>query len=240
MSSRRILASAVALVILVCANCALAVLIDDIQGTLNQTKWYYGVGDYFQTNYISGTGPASINVLAFSTTNSSNTEYWMFGGTFSIEPVSLVDDLTVENGGRAKGVFAAGATLTISGELYRDSDFEVVADGDLIVADIMYEWELEELVSPPAPANTVRGHVLFNITGGALSNGSLNLDNLLLNDFWLNYTFELSSPAVTDFITTTATYTCSTPKVQMGPIPEPTTILLMGLGTLAILRKRRN
>jgi hypothetical protein len=217
----------------------LAVLIDDIQGMLGSTNWYYGAGDYFQTKYTNNIDPASITTLGFSTVNSSSTEYWMFGGNFSIEPVSLVADLTVQNGGRAKGTFAAGATLTISGELYRDSDYEIVADGELIVADIMYEWQLEEMEVPPFPNNTVRGHAYFNITGGALSSASSNLDGLVLNDFILNFTFERCTPNVTDFGTTTATYSCSGPKVQGGPIPEPASIMLMGLGALAIFRRRR-
>ncbi len=238
MKRARFLSEVVVLVFLVLTNATFAALIDDIQGTLQQTHWYSGSTNNFQTNYIGGSGPAAVDMLEFSTVNTSGTEYVMFGGDFSIEPSALIADQTATNGGRAKGIFASGATLTISGELYRDSDFELIASGDLIVAEIMYDWQLEEMVAPPYPINTVRGHAYFNITGGALSNGSLNLDGLVLNDFSLNFTFELSTPAVTDFITTSATYSCNTPKVQFGPVPEPASVMLIGLGALAIFRKR--
>jgi hypothetical protein len=237
MKSARVLATGMVFVSLVISNLAYAVLIDDIQGTLGQTQWYNGTTDTFQTKSLGG-APAEIDVLEFSTVNSSNTEYVMLGGEFSITPSALIADQTATNGGRAKGIFASGATLTISGDLYNYDTFDVVASGDLIVAQIMTSWQLEEMMVPPYPINTVRGHAYFNIIGGLLSNGALNPDGLVLDDFSLNFTFELSTPAVTDFITTSATYSCNTPKVQFGPVPEPASVMLIGLGALAIFRKR--
>jgi hypothetical protein len=234
----RFLAAGMFLISLFLSNCAYAVLIDDIQGTLLQTQWYSGSTDTFQTKAIGGF-PADIDMLEFSTVNSSGTEYVLFGGSFSITPSALIADQTATNGGRAKGTFASGATLTISGDLFRNDFSAVVASGDLIVAEIMNNWQLEEMAVPPYPINTVRGHAYFNITGGALFNGASNLDGLVLNDFSLNFTFELCTPAVTDFATTSATYECGTPKVQFGPVPEPATAMLLGLGTLAIFRKKR-
>jgi hypothetical protein len=239
MKSARFLAVVVTLVFLVLTNSTFAVLVHDIQGTLLQTQWYNGSTDNFQTNYIGGSYPAQIDFLGFSTVNSSSIQYWMLDGTFSLGPSVLIDDQTATNGGRAKGIFASGATLTVSGDLYRDSDFEKIASGDLIVAEIMYDWRLEEMVVNPYPANTVCGHAFFNITGGALSNSSLNLDGLVMNDFCLSFTFELCAPTVTDFATTTATYTCHTPKLLFD-VPEPTSVMLMGLGVLAIFRRKSN
>jgi hypothetical protein len=237
MKSARFLAAGMFLVSIVLSNCAYAVLIDDIQGTLLQTQWYSGSTDTFQTKAIGGY-PADIDILEFSTVNSSGTEYVMFGGSFSITPSALISDQTATNDGRAKGTFASGATLTISGDLFRNDFSGVVASGDLIVAQITNSWQLEEM-DPYYPDNTVRGHAYFNITGGALFNGTSNLDGLVLDDFSLNFTFELCTPAVTDFATTSATYECGTPKVQFGPVPEPATVMLLGLGTLAIFRKKR-
>jgi hypothetical protein len=240
MRRAQILAGMAVLAFLVLTNPTYAVLIDDIQGTLFQSQWYSGSTDTFQAKSIDGSGPANINTLEFSTANSSGPEYVLFDGIFSITPSALIGDQTLSNGGRAKGIFASGATLTISGDLFNSSTFDWVAGDDLIVATIMYDWQLEEMAVPPYPTNTVRGHAFFNITGGALFDSSSNLDGLVLNDFSLNFTLELSNPTVTDFVTTAATYTCSTPKVQFDPVPEPASVMLMGMGVLAIFRRRKS
>jgi hypothetical protein len=238
MKSARFLAAVAIFVSLVLTNLAYAVLVDDIQGTLGQTQWYFGSTDTFQTKSMGGNA-ADIEMLEFSTVNSTGTEYVMFAGsTFSITPSALIGDQTSSNSGRAKGIFASGATLTISGDLYRnDESFELVASGDLIVAQIMTTWQLEEMVANPYPINTVRGHAYFSVIGGLLADGASNLDGLVLNDFSLNFTFERCTPEVTDFATNAAAYTCNTPKVQFGPVPEPASVMLMGMGDLAIFRK---
>ncbi len=221
---------------------AFGVLIDDLNGGLMSTRWYWGgSNDYFQTRYASSTPtPASISILNISTTMTHGTEYVMLGGTFAMTTSALLQDLTTQNGGLAKGVFASGATLTINGTLYNNDLTQTVATGDLIIAQIMYEWELEEQAAPPAPSNTVRGHAFFDITGGKLSDPGLNSASLQLKDFWLNFTFASSSPEVTDFLTTTrAYYGCSSPQIQFTPVPEPSSILLLGIAGLAALKRRK-
>ena len=119
MRRAQILAGMAVLAFLVLTNSAFAVLIDDIQGTLGQTQWYDGSTDTFQTKSMGG-GAADIEMLEFSTVNSPDTEYFLLAGsTFSITPSALIADQTSSNGGRAKGIFASGATFylrTISHE----------------------------------------------------------------------------------------------------------------------------
>jgi len=226
--------------LLIVANGAFGTVIQDIQGTLQNTEWYYGAGDYFKPNYNNGgLDDAQIDMFSVTIQGQSTASYYMYYGDFIMSPSSLVADLSA--GGMADGVFAAGATLTINSDLYRDfDDYGIAASGDLIIANVMYEWELQEQGSP-YPNNTVRGHASFDITGGALSDPLLNSDGLVLNDFSLNFTFENTSPTVTDFTTLLgdAIYTCSGPKVQIGALPEPATMLLLGIGGLAILRRRQ-
>lgn len=228
--------------LLIVANGAFGVVIQDIQGTLQNTEWYYGAGDYFKPNYVnSGIDDAQIDMLGVTVAGESTPSYYMYYGDFIMDASALVADLSA--GGMADGKFAAGATLTINSDLCRDfGDYGIAASGDLIIANVMYEWELQEQDSPPYLSNTVRGHASFDITGGALSDGALNDDGLVLNDFSLQFTFELTSPTVTDFSTLLgdATYTCSGPKVQIGALPEPATMLLLGIGSLVVLlRKKR-
>ena len=210
--------------------------IDGINGSLGQTQWYDGASDSFSIKHLNGVDPAAISILEFSTVNSSGVEYVMLGGEFDITSSALLDDQTGE---QALGVFGFGATLTLSGILYDEATFDIVADGDLITADIVYDWELEEQESPPYPQNTVRGHAYFAVTGGLLSEGSLNTAGLVLQDFWLHFTFDNSTPTVTDFINMEGVYTSSSPDVQFAPIPEPISIALWGLTSLVLVKTRK-
>jgi hypothetical protein len=82
---------------------------------------------------------------------------------------------------------------------------------------------------------------LFDIVDGALSSESLNGDGLVLGDFYVEFTFERCAPSITDFSTLLgdAVYTCSAPKIQIGAVPEPASIALLGIGGLALIRRKR-
>jgi hypothetical protein len=227
----------IAFVVLIFTSTTFGALIENIAGELDDTNWYYGNGDYFKPNYLSG-GDAQISILDFTTQGQQ--DYYMMYGTFAMTPSALVQDKT-PNGGLAYGIFASGATLTINGDLWDDSLTTIVASGDLIEAVVTAQWDLRELSSPPAVANTVNGRAFFHIIGGALSNASLNSNGLFLSDFYLDFTFPSTTPAVTDFSTTlgNATYSCYTPSIQGGAIPEPASIAILAFGGLALIRKIR-
>jgi hypothetical protein len=231
----------VALVMFVLTSASFAAVIQNIGGNLLTTDLYHGNGDYFQTNYAGTDWPAYIDGLYFSTQDSF---YWMDamlgGGTFALGPSALVSDLT-PSGGLAKGLFASGATLTISGDLYADDWATIVATGDLVTAVITTQWELKEL-APPARADTMDGRAFFHVTGGALSNASLNDAGLVLGDFYLDFSFQACSPTVTDFSTLLGnnTYNCVHPSIQgTSTIPEPASIVILGLGGAVLFRRRK-
>jgi hypothetical protein len=232
----------VVLVVPVLTAVSSAAVIQNIGGDLFGTDWYHGngTGGYFQTNYSGTDLPAFINTMGFSTDTAN---YWVDSafsmGTFTLGPSALVTDQT-PSGGLAKGLFAAGATLTINGDLWTDDFGTLVAYGDLITATVTTQWNLKEL-PPNAPSNTVDGRAFFHITGGSLSNASLNSEGLVLGDFYLDFLFQSCSPAVTNFSTLLGnnTYYCSHPTIQGGAVPEPASISILGLGGLALIRRRK-
>ncbi len=244
MSRVRRVAGVSLLVILFLSVTAHSTVITNIQGTLKPTEWYYGDGDYFQTNYSNGgMDDAVVNILGFTVEGESVSTYYIYpsDGTFAMEPSDLLSDGTSGNGEIALGFFDSGATLTINGNLYRDfGDYGLAASGDLIIGEIIGEWQLEEQTGQVQP-NTVAGRAIFAITGGVLSDSLLNTDGLVMGNFYVDFTFENCSPTVTDFTTLLGDdiYTCNAPKIQMGVVPEPSTVALLGLGALALFRRKK-
>ncbi|MGA2678530.1 MAG: PEP-CTERM sorting domain-containing protein [Sedimentisphaerales bacterium] len=232
----------VALVVFVFAGASFAAIIQDIGGTLTGTDWYYGSGHYFKPNSAGGTSNTQIDTLAFTSQGQTDPDYYMFYGDFAMGQSNLLQDKS--SGGLADGIFASGATLTINGDLYANDFSSIGATGDLITAVVTSQWELREM--PPesqAPANTVIGRAFFHITGGALSNSSLNDAGLSMGDFYIDFTFEGCTPNVTDFSNSlgSSIYNCAHPTIQFGfgVVPEPASIAILGLGGLALIRRRR-
>ena len=241
---RRKLTAAVLICVMVSiVPTSFAAVIKDIAGNLLQSDLYHGSGDYFQMNFPGSDWPTYTDVVYFSTDDSY---YWldssMSMNTFDFGASALVADLsTYGPGGLAKGRFASGATLTINGNLYDDSYENIVASGDLVTAVVTTQWTLEELPAP-ARANTLSGRAFFHITGGALSNPSLNTDGLVMGDFYLDFLFQATSPNVSDFSTLLGndTYDCLHPTIQGATmIPEPASLIIMGIGSMAMIRRKK-
>lgn len=211
-------------------------IIDDIQITLSSSTWYKGATKTFQLNLVGTNNPAMIAVGLISLLGTANYDYG-FNGTITITPSSLLEDQTAQNGGWAKGKFAGGSTLTITGSLWNVAtpSIKIINNATIITALMPSDaWYLEELVSPPAPANRVRGSGSFSPIGGGLYQGN-NSEGLVLYNFRADYTFASVSPVITNFNTTS--YTCSSPKIQI--VPEPASLSLFCITALLFAYKRK-
>ncbi|MDD5134727.1 MAG: PEP-CTERM sorting domain-containing protein [Phycisphaerae bacterium] len=209
-------------------------IIDDMQISLLPTDWYDGSSQQFQLNYSGIPGfPAFVLFGIVSTTTSEDYDY-MFDGSISITPATLLEDQS--SGGWAKGKFAGGSIMTIQGNLFNLYTEEyVVTEDTILVAQMSSDpWYLEEMISPPAPVNKIRGSASFSTTGGKLFNGD-NSEGLTLRDFRADFTFPGTTPAIANFGSTS--YSSSDPSIQT--VPEPASISLFCLAVLAVMRKRK-
>lgn len=205
--------------------------VEDIQLTLDSPVFYQGgsPGD-FQLNSV---GIVASNGL-LRVGGAAGYDYGIIG-TITVTNSALVNDNSV--GGVASGDFAGGSTLTINGDLVDLSDSSVKASGALLVGVMdAGTWVLEEWIP-----QDLRGNTSFNVTGGALSSG-VDLgggDTLVIIDFQAAFSFVTGfgpfgvDPA--DFGETS--YTGVISNVQIVAVPEPSTLTLLSLAGIAVLRR---
>ena len=218
--------------------CASSAVVDDIQISFLQGRWYHGAGTYFQpTGLQNQMYPAPITLGQISLEGIGSYDY-QFSGTLALTQCALIEDQTPP-GGLTKGLFAGGATLTITGDLWLKSNpaILIVDDGDILVAQMdTAPWFLTELLHPPALLNTVRGQADFVPTGGALKVG-FGDETLEMGDFRGDFTFAMSTPTVDGFGSTS--YYCTSPKLQLTAIPEPASLFLFSVAAITILNTKR-
>jgi hypothetical protein len=206
-----------------------------MQLSLDPTDWYNGVTKQLQLEYAGAPGyPASMFGIA-STTTSEAFDY-MFIGTIAITPANLLQDQS--SGGMAKGKFAGGAIMTIEGDLFiMSTGAPIITGGTILIAQMSSNpWYLEEMLSPPAPVNKIRGSAFFTTIGGGLYNGN-NSEGLTLPGFRADFTFPGVTPAIANFGSTS--YSSSEPSIQTV-IPEPASLSLFCLAALAFIRNRKS
>jgi hypothetical protein len=211
-----------------------SLVIDDMQISLYSTDWYNGADQSFQMEYPGVPGTTYVLSGIISTTESDDYDY-SFEGEITITPADLLQDQS--SGGWAKGKFAGGSILTITGSLWNEITYEdIIIDDTILVAQMSSEpWYLEEVY--PFGANRVRGSADFSTTGGGLCSGN-NSEGLTLYGFRADFTFPNSTPTVTNFGSTSYN-SARGAVIQTVYIPEPTSMSLFCLAVLTVIRKRK-
>lgn len=161
----------------------------------------------------------------------------------------LVDDLST--GGAAEGLFAAGGTLSISGELWdlgADSeiggvgpDADTLIHNGLLVAGTVSEFHVEEFYGTTnilRPKQDTR--ITFHPTGGFLTSSS---PMQLAGDYYLSFLIsqaQQNGGPMTDFdhdVITVSAFQVTLTQI----VPEPATagLMFVGFSLLALRRGRR-
>ena len=164
------------------------------------------------SQFTAGDGTLSIiNNADIVVENTDSTQNTYLGGNFSMTS-SLDTDLSAM--GYARALFLGG-TMSIN------SDTDILLTGNVISVELAEVFDGGGLLA---------GSGSFLVTGGTLQADFLsNLGDIV------QITFSVVPATLSDF---SEDFTGRS-NISLTPVPEPTTIALLGLGVLAVMRKRK-
>ena len=194
----------------------------------------------------SGGNPGYFHITNASTIVGNIQTQGASGYDYGLSATVTVDqcDLKQDNstGGWAKGDFYGGAVMTVTGDLWDVSDpCTLLVDNDIILQAQMVPtssetWVLQEVGNP----RDIDASIDFNPIDGGLNSG-IDLGNgntLVIGDFQADFSFPNTQPmnptsfGMMDYFAMAST-------LQMTAVPEPSTLILLTIGGLSILRKKR-
>jgi hypothetical protein len=189
-------------------------------------KYYTGA-----TQQLGFTSAVASGKLQSAATPTPGTyDYLITNATFTFYPDLLKTDMS--SGGIAKGAFAGGGSITLTGNIKQISTGTIIySNQTLLTADMsissLQTWNLEE------QGSYMIGSVYFTPVGGVLHDGTL----LNMGDFRLAFK-ALPTVNPSNFSTD---QTCMTTGIEITavPVPEPATLMVIGLGGLLLRRYRR-
>ncbi|MBN1457539.1 MAG: PEP-CTERM sorting domain-containing protein, partial [Sedimentisphaerales bacterium] len=174
------------------------------------------------------------------TVGASGYDYGL-SATVNVDNCNLVDDNS--SGGWAEGEFAGGAIISLVGDLWDVSTpgTLLIDDGVILQAQMVLTssqtWTLSEVGGDP---RDIDGTMDFIPTNGGLNSGIDlgNGDSLVIGNFRADFGFPNTQPVdPTSF--GAISYFAMASTLQMTAIPEPSTVVLLSIGALGFLRKRR-
>ncbi|MFA5292076.1 MAG: PEP-CTERM sorting domain-containing protein [Phycisphaerae bacterium] len=222
--------------------------IEAMQYFLTTGDFFFG-GEYGGTMYdreffIEQTTSESTSTTGWlRLDDTSGTQYEIKGGSIYLSPSELLSDLSYANPIPffnpyiALGHFASGATLTIEGTLTVQGSTVPIYTGTLLEATVNVNFYGEE---QSMESNYIFFQLHFDTTGGELSTGT-NVGFTITDKFYIDVELRNCSPApVTNFQNDMGYAAPSWLLINpIIPTPEPATLLIFGLGAIALVRRKK-